>query len=245
MKIQALGGDNYSEREDDYSSASTEDKVREILDAVSDPDEVSEDSAPDLSDVELRLEEANCYKALLRNPLFDSSAGAIARRVERKIREYIRTELKILLGLETAKVMAPKPSDFSEDEIKALKMLSSRILNKPIVQEKPVPKEPTVNQAHVDPPKEIPAVESKPKKGPGRPAKVKTIEKIINLPNGEVKRVEIPVTSQVQPPEGTKRIPTPTPDEAATYNSRAAMVAPKGGLLGTLIQNAVATGTED
>ena len=39
---------------------------------------------PDLSEVEKRIEEANCYKVLLNNSLFENGASSIALKVEKR-----------------------------------------------------------------------------------------------------------------------------------------------------------------
>jgi hypothetical protein len=246
-----------NEKRFEYSySASTAEQVDQILEVVN---QQSESPVPDLSDVELRFEEASCYKALLRNPLFDTDAGPIARKVEQRVQNYIKQELRVLLGIDLAK---PVQKDiFNDEEVKVLKMLISKVMNKPLQpQEK---KELVVNRAHVDPPPQGPkpaqasADPSVVKRG--RPAKpilpVQAAPVPVEPPQpekeivigGKIVKVKMPKnTRQVRPAVGGPQpLPTLTADEAAMHMQRnVATTAPRSGLLGAAVEHAIKNGTE-
>ena len=262
---------NSSEEPYEYGySALMAGQVEEILNVVDENDGSGDEVLPqDLSDVELRLEEANCYKALLRNPLFDTGAGSIARKVEHKVREYIRQELKLLLGLELPKPVIVK-DQFDNEELKVLKMLAAKVLNKAPTQEK---KELVVNKAQVEPLPAPPRVASKPAElipqpqKRGRPPQVKqqakpkpvgedevpqiegpTQKKKI-LIKGQLVEVNVPISNnkQVRPgPGGLQPLPPLSPEQALMHaQSVVATTAPKSGLLGIAVQNAVKNGIEE
>lgn len=113
-----------------------------------DEDEIYEEESPEedllsMSDVEMRIEEANCFKALLANPLF-SNKNEISKKVENKVRDFVKTELRLLLGLEQPKVVKQTvESQFLPDDIRILKMLIERCRDK----EQRALIKPTVNQA--------------------------------------------------------------------------------------------------
>jgi hypothetical protein len=235
-------------------SASTAEQVDEILDVVN--QNAEEELVPDLSDVELRFEEASCYKALLRNPLFESGAGPIARKVEQKIQNYIKQELKILLGIDVPKPVVQRESQFVDEEVKVLKMLVSKVLNKP-----PQPtekRELVVNRAHV----ESPVIEPKlvqtvspevkpvlPRRGrpPAKPKDGIERKKEKLLIRGKLVEVEVPVKDPGQVrPTGARPLPTLTPDQAVMHTqSVVSTTGPKSGLLGLAVQHAIKNGTED
>ncbi len=180
----------------------------------SDYEESSEEEEEDLSDVEIRLEEANCFKALLRESLF-KNPSKIALRVENKIRSYIKDQLRETLGLygkprqvEPVKVELP----FTVEEIARLKALAQRMLEKekavapqttPTVQPQETPKqEMTVRAAQLE---EKPRKKRKHKEKPA-PALAANNEIVheteVQLPNGQTKFVKLTkadVAGQVKP----------------------------------------------
>lgn len=268
MRIDELNTQEQSDQDDydEYSSATSPDQIQGIIDYVD--QKAEEDSG--LSDVEVRLEEANCFKALLRNPLFDPDAGPIARKVEERIRSYIKQELKILLGLDSPKAKAPEPilSVFNSEELKALKLLAAKILSKPVIQDKPkefnitpakvepLPTIPQVNVSKVKVPVQAPPAPVKPK---GRPPKAKEDGKIVRPPGqktmkkrvtiaGKEMEVEVGVdTGQVKPPAGTPGyMPTLTGDESVAVQARMEATRPKpSGLLSLAVNHAVKNATEE
>lgn len=154
-----------------------------------------------MSEVEVRLEEANCYKALLQNSLFEEP-GPIAQKVESKVRDFIRKELKILLGLEhpNATVETIANSVFNSKEIEALKALAAKVLerenkttNIPSVNQTPVsnvsnvPEVKKATIAAVEQPK--PASNQIQQSKKGRPRKGTTKPKIAEVEETEIERV--------------------------------------------------------
>jgi len=79
-------------------------------------------------DVESRLEAAVYLKTLLKGELFLGDRTAAARIVTKKVRDFVRTELRQLLGLEAPKQEA---SDvFTLEEVRALKAVAGKVLHK-------------------------------------------------------------------------------------------------------------------
>ncbi len=154
--FQSLDNDEYTD-EDRYG-------VQDVIDEINEPsapeEKEDEEDLGDLSDVEIRLEEANCLKALLNNSLFEEPLSPIAKRVERRIRAFIHTELKVLLGI---KVVKEEVKLFTDNELDVLKALAGKVLSKnpPRSEETPV-----VVPAKLDP---VPVV----KKNPSPPPPVK------------------------------------------------------------------------
>ena len=226
-----------------------QDSADSVIDELNEANQEAEEVA-DLSDVELRLEEANCFKALLINPLFGEPCSPIAKKVENRVRSFIRTELKALLGLEAPEVKATYKSPFSQAEETALKMLASKVLEKerpasaptvtPVPQVatvKPQEAMPVVNKA-ADPTK-VPVVakpvaqpQAKPKPK-GRPKKdYIEVERIVN---GNAVKQRIEKLEQTKPPEGTKRHPPMTPEQQMAYISTNMVQAPSVGIVGKAV----------
>jgi hypothetical protein len=247
-QFKNLDDDEYTE-EDKWG---VQDVINEIEDSPEPEAEESEDFG-DLSEVEIRLEEANCLKALLNNSLFEEPLSPIAKRVERKIRAFIHAELKVLLGINTIK---PEVKLFSDDELSVLKALAGKALSK------------------FGPPKEVPSVQTTPNYGPGLtvtgtseptptvkktpspelPVKVKRTRapkvkipakpvtetapakeenvpiKEVTLPNGMV--VTTGVATQVRG-TGSGAYPTLSPEQQANFYEQQALTSrPSDGILG-------------
>jgi len=176
------------------------------------------DEAEELSDVELRLEEANCYKALLRNSLFNN-ASPIAQKVENKVRDYIRKQLRVLLGLESEVAAKAAQSVFSDEEVVRLRALAQKILDKErqsqgvptVTPAVATPAPMSVNRAQVEP---LPTPEPQPqkrgpkpqaRKAPAPGPRQKQIERTVTLPDGTTKNVKIQVKEQASIDTGPKR----------------------------------------
>src|SRR4051812_27327821 len=83
-----------------------------------------EEEDPDFAEVEQRFATAQYYKLLLKESLF-SDDSAPAQQVEGELRQFIRTRIKVLLGLEGPRVnVVERDPVFSGDEIIALKELA-------------------------------------------------------------------------------------------------------------------------
>lgn len=231
-----------------------QDSADSVIDELDEADQEAEEMA-DLSDVELRLEEANCFKALLNNPLFGEPCSPIAKKVENRVRSFIRTELKSLLGLEAPEVKTSYKSPFSQSEETALKMLAARVLAKeeqasaptPVPQVavvKPQETAPVVNKV-ADPTKAPSTVKTEAKPVPdqtkakpkGRPPKKDYIE-VERVVNGKAVKLKIDKLEQTKPPEGTKRHAPMTPEQQMAYISTNMVQAPSVGIIGQAV-NAV------
>lgn len=225
------------------------DAVDSVIDEIDETEEELENLASELSDVELRLEEANCYKALLHNPLF-TNPSTVARNVEKRVREFIKSELKSLLGLEKNPIInAPTyKSPFSQEEEQVLKQLANKVLTKENKPNSPVaapqvtpvaaPTMPMVN-AISDPTSPPAAPQAQPKPKPkGRPPKKQTeyIEVERNI-NGKTVKLKIDKMEQTQPAPGTKRYPKLSPEEEASYIATNMIIEPpKSGATGKAYQ---------
>lgn len=117
-------------------------------------------------EVENRLAIANCFRSLLENDLF-SSSDKITRFVERKVRRFVRTELEILLGMRQREEPKSHVSQFTDEEVAALKTLAAKVLSRsngggaPVVQPvvlqaPPSPATLTVNKKNVAPKSVVP-----------------------------------------------------------------------------------------
>ncbi len=129
--FKTLDDDEYTD-EDKYGVQDVIDEINEepapAVELSTEEMEEEEDLS-DMSEVEIRLEEANCLKALLYNSLFEEPLSPIAKRVERRIRAFIHQELKTLLGIEV--VVKPKEAPlFESDELLILKALAKKALSK-------------------------------------------------------------------------------------------------------------------
>lgn len=117
-------------------------------------------------EVENRLAIANCFRSLLENDLF-SSSDQITRFVERKVRRFVRTELEVLLGMRQREEPKSHVSQFTDEEVAALKTLAAKVLSRsngggaPVVQPvvlqaPPSPATLTVNKKNVAPKSVVP-----------------------------------------------------------------------------------------
>jgi hypothetical protein len=220
------------------------DVVQQVLDEQAKEDKY----AQEMSEVELRLEEANWYRALLSNSLFNNS-GPIADKVEAEVRDFVRSRLRVLLGIDPEKKAVNEV--FSQPEIVALKGLAARITGQRGPAQPSAPQKaemrpvPQVNQAQA--PVSTPVLNQPVKPVKSQPAPVKPkvepkkaskkIKKTISLPDGSVKEVEIePFTAQVgQKPRTIEQI-----QEIANMAAAKAVMDTDsyqvGGVLGELIK---------
>lgn len=213
---------------DNYNPATAH--LEEIQESYDEPldevlDDLEESSADeldlsDMSDVELRLEEANCFKALLNNSLFADTNNPIANKVEQKVRKYIKEELKVLLGLSqtlpiTIKEKEVYRSPFSSDEEKVLKGLAAKVLAKESKPEIPavakaeikaLPETPAIKPTTVAPIRPIPnKAKSEPIKAPHpeEPKKTRGRKKVApKVEPKEVKKEEPDEMVEITAPNG-------------------------------------------
>lgn len=117
------------------------DEIEEQGRSESDMSEAEETNDPTLMDVDLRLETADFYRAILKHEFFDGTSQA-ANLVEDEIRNFIRGRLEVLLGIRSPQAEADTvpQSEFTPEEIQALKALASKVLHKPALALPPVVK---------------------------------------------------------------------------------------------------------
>jgi hypothetical protein len=97
-----------------------------------------EDDDPELEDlgedVERRLEVAALYKLLLQGGLFEGQEGSVATRiVEKRVKAFVKAELKALIGMGqpmTFAAPAPAASEFTSAEVQVLKAVAAKVLDK-------------------------------------------------------------------------------------------------------------------
>lgn len=139
----------FAEQSEEGDEETAADEALESLEQSPEAAEESEEAA--LADVDLRLEIADYYRAILKHPFFDTTASA-AKHVDREIRTFIRERLEVLLGLrgprqpnvaaqfDDGEVAVLKAlAGFDENDVRALKVLAAKVLKKPaLVTESPV-----------------------------------------------------------------------------------------------------------
>lgn len=127
-----------------------------------------EEEDPDFAEVEQRFQTAQYYKLLLKESLFSDDSAA-AQQVEGELRQFIRTRIKVLLGLEGVRVnVVERDPVFSADEILALKELASRLLGGAYAPEPAkAPSGPVEQSKGETPPQTPPATPKRPGPKPG------------------------------------------------------------------------------
>ncbi len=172
-------------------------------DAILDEMTQEEAEATQLSEAEVKLEKANCYKVLLQDSMFEDYSPATAE-VEAEIRAFILKRLRVLMGIEQ-EASATSSGAFSKEEVSALKHLASRVISKnpqaaqaqmaqPKKEEKVQPKLRVRSSAPEQ--REAPAPTKRPVSNLAKvPEKVKPVRKqketvTIALPNGHVVETE-------------------------------------------------------
>lgn len=137
--------------------------------------DVPPDEDNQLSEVEFRLEKAQCYKMLINHQLLSGDSKA-AEEVEIEVQEFVRERLGQLMGMAAKASPIIAPPQFSEDETTALKAVASKVLGKPsIIAATPKPAQvltpaPVMAKSSVTP-APAPASSSETKRPRGRPRK--------------------------------------------------------------------------
>lgn len=90
-----------------------------------------------ITQVDKRMRIAQFFRLVLDSDLFSDEASE-AKIVQSRVRKFVRDELEVLFGMRRA-ASAPVASQFTQDEVEALKVLASRVTAKPSTpQLKPV-----------------------------------------------------------------------------------------------------------
>lgn len=188
-------------------------KVAEVVHSIERSPEPVEESVGELSDVEYRLEKAQCYKALINSQLLTSDSDA-AVEVEYEIQEFVRNQLRRLMGMEGPGIQQPVVLPFTDEQIEALKAIADKLLSRPTspppAKEAPKP----VAVAPVKPvaPKREPQVQAvaspdAPKRGRGRP-RTKPCKACGNLSCTCTKLTKAPEPSAPKPDASPARFET-------------------------------------
>lgn len=205
----------FADTPEDQPETEMASQAEAVLDAVDGAAAVS-DETDDLLDVDLRLETADYYRAILRHSFFEVE-GQAAQIVDREIRGFIRERLEVLLGLRekaAAPAIVQAKLPFDDNEVDALKALAARVLKKPsVVEERPLVKKmgtpPPARQA-VQVPKK-PVVKRIPAPAPAPSSKpVVAAKKPAPAP---------PVAEKPRAKPGPKPKPKPNPEDAQTFVS--------------------------
>jgi len=111
-----------------------EDTADEVLESLTETE--GQDSVDKMMNEAMqRIEEANLFKTLIKTPIFgqNSASPEIIESVQKKITEFARKELAVLLGIVPANHYQVQPqvkSPFDEEEVEALKGLAARVLKR-------------------------------------------------------------------------------------------------------------------
>lgn len=232
-------------------------------------DELDEDQTvlEGMDDVDLRIAELTCYKALLENTFFEEGSP-VARLVENKVRDFIKNEIRELLGMTQAKeAVVQYKSPFSPEQEEALKEISARLIEKknamngvptvsPVQAVKPTIEAPRVNPARMSPaPKpnvvkkprtpKVAVQAPQPQRQP-RKKKEELLKREMTMPDGSVHMVTINPRAQTKPPDN---IPGRIPAMSAQHIADAAGMqaqhqvlsqSPQSGILGLAVRAAEA-----
>lgn len=112
--------------EEDYS-----DEVEEMIEEMVESEEDSDD-AETMRNARLRLEQGRLYEMLMDHSLFegvDADSRAV-KFVEKRIKNFIKEQLEILLGIRAEKENKTVEMPFTETEISLLKGLVARVMEK-------------------------------------------------------------------------------------------------------------------
>jgi hypothetical protein len=136
-------GNSFSFDDKEFAEQPEEDTASDAADeALQDleqsPVVADSEEDPELQDVDLRLEIADYYRAILKHQFFDTSSAPAAKHVDKEIRGFVRERLEVLLGLRDPRV-PEVVAQFDEDEVKALKIIAAKVNGKPSLVTAPAP----------------------------------------------------------------------------------------------------------
>jgi hypothetical protein len=106
-----------------------------------------------LSEALKRIEEANLFYTLIKTNVFsqDSARPDILESVNNKVRQFAKRELSKLLGMSKDESLDLSDSNFSKDQIKALRTIADTMLKKNPNHASQEVRKPTVNQVSTSP----------------------------------------------------------------------------------------------
>jgi len=244
--------------DEEYKDAADEVISAELEEPTETAEEVEAQANETLNWAIQKIEEANLFKHLVKQPVFSegSAEPSILASVNEKIRKFAIEQLEELLGgskkqeKEVVQVKLP----FSENEVFALKTLAGKVLEKtslkePLAPEERVPsinnmavyKEKTISTAKVQTqPTPKTSIPQKPQAKPAPPKAKKAGEK-----ETEEERIQRLKTAKKTPKSPIAPIAPPVNDSWALASAHAqaqALQATAGssGLLSSLVNNAIA-----
>lgn len=93
---------------------------------------VEQHTDDELMDVDLRLATADHYRAIVKNKFFADESTPAAQLVDREMRAFVKNRLEVLLGLrQEREEPVAHVSEFSPEEVSALKALAAKVMGKP------------------------------------------------------------------------------------------------------------------
>lgn len=162
--------------DEEAQQASGDAAAQAVVDALDD-----DDIDDELSEAEKRLAKAAYYKAIVRGGVIEDDGTSQAAEVNAEARIWGRQQMAKLLGIAKPEaVAAPAASQFTDNEVVALKKLAGFALakmgelpNDPVVKKVEAPKTPTVKKVAAQPQTDLrgkpaPAAPTKPTPGPGK-----------------------------------------------------------------------------
>lgn len=150
-----------------------------------------------MNEVDRRLEVASYYRELLRSPLFDNESPA-AEIVQNEMRTFATGRLEVLLAIKQERFTPPPESQFSPDEVQALKAILRELIKHPnVLKAKP--------GAGTDSKPVVPSL-----RRAAAPEERNVRPQISTTSPVEVGRTNIPA-AKVPPPQKTVRRGTPVP----------------------------------
>lgn len=139
---------NFLEEEVEYEEVPESEitDADEILEDIEQDDRNNQETMKALSEAEKRIEQANLYKAILNSNLFGpgSARPEIIRTVDKEFKEFVMYRLEVLLGIKQdgqargSSTQSAK-SEFSANQVAALKDLANKLIKRDGPQAAPQP----------------------------------------------------------------------------------------------------------
>lgn len=210
-----FGGDEEPEAEQQAPAATQVASANSIIDDLAAPVQQPDEDVGEISDtpddymerVDLRLEIAHYYRALLSTPLFDKDTPA-ARVVVREHHRFIKERLEALLtspldgSKEPARGEAKVEPLFAPEEVAGLKIIIGQMRAKGMIEASAAPSVPVAA---------APA--------PAPPAPKLTPAPVVAVRTAPVRTPAV-ATPVVPPPAPAPRVPAPAPQAAATQKAK-------------------------
>lgn len=174
---------DFNESEYSASDDSVESLVADTLSKAPTQQEQMDLDPDVLEDVDLRLETADYYRAILSNEFFEVNSKA-ATVVDREIRSFVKGRLEVLLGIRDS---APVSDQFTSEEVQALKLLAAKSEALALLAAK---------------------VEAKPGLvQPKKPQQIQSTSRIPPRPRPQAKKIPVPASAPtIKPPSKVEEV---------------------------------------